>query len=164
MGEKGSVREMLEAGRIVAHHIVRSWEIPRLVTVAVFSLVQGGSDAELRGRTVISGGALVNTRLGRDVVSEVSNGGVGGVMGGGHEAGLGDESTMLQIAVGDGATGVGGTDDLLLDVLRKGASPDEGLVCVVEVYATYTSLCRIGSAEEGRGLRHDLSQVCGPRA
>ncbi len=92
---------MLEPRSVITHHIVGPWEVPGLVTVSVFPLVEGADIAQLGGRPVIGDGASVNSRLGGSVVSEVSESGVGGLMGRGHETSLPDEGTMLQITVSD---------------------------------------------------------------
>ena len=157
--KEGGIGEVLEAGGIIAHDIGRSWDVPGLVAVAVLALVKSSDVAELCGRTIIRDGAFVNTGPRRCVVGQVPQGGVGSVMGGAHETCLGDQGTVLQITVGDGAVGVGRADDLGLDVLREGKSPDEGVTVCVEVDAAHTRLGRIGGAQERGFLGHDLGEV-----
>ena len=103
VGEKGGVREVLETGRVVGHDVQVSWEIVSEVAIAVVSLMLAGVVAEV-GRGAITGHrALVDPgRDGRRVVGEVDNGGVAGVMRGGHEVDLGKETGLFEVAVGDG--------------------------------------------------------------
>ena len=60
MREKGGIGEVLEAGSIIAHDIRRSWDVPGLVAVSVFTLVESSDIAQLCGRTIVRDGAFVN--------------------------------------------------------------------------------------------------------
>jgi hypothetical protein len=157
--KEGGIGEVLEAGGIIAHDIRRSWDVPGLVAVAVLALVEGSDVAELCGRTIIRDGAFVNPGPCRGVVGQVPQGGVGSVMGGTHEACLGDQGTVLQVTVCDGAVRVGRADDLGLDVLREGKPPDVGVAISIEVDPTHPRLGRIGGSQERRFLGHDLGEV-----
>ena len=155
--EEGGIGEMLQARRIITHHISRSWYIPGLVAVAMLSLVQSSDVAKLGCRTIIRDGAFVNSRLRRCVVREVSQGGVGRVVSGAHQPCLGDQGTVFQITVGDGSVWVGGAHYLGLDVVREREPPNVGLSISVKVDSAHAGLGCIGRAQEGRFLRYYLS-------
>ena len=123
VGEESSIGEMLETGGVISHDVLRAWEVPGLVAIAVRALVHGGNQAKLSSRTVSGDGAFVNAGLGGSVVREVAQGGVSGIMLRAHEAHLCDEATVLQVTVGDAAVGVVGADHLILDVLGERKPP-----------------------------------------
>ncbi len=68
MGEKGSVREVLEARGIIRHDVELSWEVVGEVTVAVLPLVATGEVAQVGGGAIAGDRALVDAGDGRGVV------------------------------------------------------------------------------------------------
>ena len=157
VGKKGSIGELLETRGVVGHDIVRTGEVPREVAVPMLPLVEGLHKAELGSWAVVRDSPFVNARLGGCVVREVADGRIGKLMGGGHEACLGDEATVFEVAVGDRAARIVSTDHLSADVLREGATPDEGLASGVEVQTSHANLGGVRRAQERRFLGNNLS-------
>ena len=52
VGEKGSVRQVLQAGGIVGHDVGVSWEVGRFVAVAMEALVQACVVAQVGRRAI----------------------------------------------------------------------------------------------------------------
>jgi hypothetical protein len=69
---------------------------------------------------------------------------------------------LFQVTVCDGAFWVVERDQVLLDVVREGLSPDMWDTIVIVVDPSHTRLGCIRGAKEGWFLRHYLRQVCGP--
>ena len=123
VGEKESVGEMLEARSVVGHDIGLAWEVEGGVVVAMIALVAAGPVAEVGGRAVGGDGAFADAGDGGRVVGAVDHRGVANVMGVSHEIHLAQETSVLEVAVGDGAGWVVGVHEAALDLGRKGVSP-----------------------------------------
>lgn len=108
--KEGVVSKVLKARRVVGHAIHRSWEVEGVVAIAMASLVKAGDVAEEGARSVRADGPLLFTGDCWSVVAPIGESGEGDIVGGGHGVTLGDESTVLEVAVGNGSGHVGGRD------------------------------------------------------
>ena len=159
MGKKGSVREVLEARGIVRHDVGTPWDEEVRLAVLVLPLVGTGIVAEV-GRGPVGGDrSFQHPRQGGGVVSPVRDGGVANVVVVSHEGGLGQQTSLLKVAVGDVALGIVSRDQLRLDVLGERFPPEVALAGAVVVDSTHPSLSRIGGSQEGRFLGDDFGQV-----
>ena len=89
MGEKGGIGEMLQAGGIVSHDIVSSWEEVCKVTVAMLSLMGTGVVAEVGGCADARDSAASYPGHCWCVVRRVGESGIAHIVCGGHQGGLG---------------------------------------------------------------------------
>ena len=78
---KGKVREVLQAGGIVSHHIVRPQEVLDEVAVLLLPLKEAGVVAEVRSQAILGDDTLGLTGDGRSIVAAVQHRGVGNVVG-----------------------------------------------------------------------------------
>ena len=91
--------------------------------VAEMTLVEGGEAKEVGARAVVGDGPPAVPGDGRDVVTHGVRGRVAAVGVGGDDILVEDGSGQLQVAVGDGAGGVGIGDELGPDVCRPLRAP-----------------------------------------
>ena len=89
VGEKGGVGEMLQAGGIVSHDIVSSWEKICKVTVAMISLMGAGAVAEVSGGADAGDSAARHSGHCWCVVRRVGESGIAHIVCGGHQGDLG---------------------------------------------------------------------------
>ena len=157
MQEEGGVGEFLEARSVVGHHVIISWEESCKVAIAVGALVVAGVVAEVCSWPVAGHGPFVDAGDSGGVVRSVGHGGVPHVVVMGNEGSLGQQGSLLQVAVGDASMGVVGRHELGLDGFREGEPPDAALACGVVENPAHAGFCGIGGANEGWVLRHDLS-------
>ena len=159
MGEKGSVREVLQTGCIVGHAVFRSWDKEADMTVAVLALVHAGVVAEVSSCPLGGDSAFCDPREGRSVVCASSYGGIAGVVVLGDDTELAHESSLFQVTVGDFTRRVVEGHQASLHFFRKGQSPHVSLASGIKVDSTHAWLCCVGSTKEGRFLGHYFSQV-----
>ena len=159
VGKKGSVREMLEARGVVAHDVVRSWQVEGDVAVAVGSLVRAGDVAQEGGRSVARQGAFGDPGDSRGVIASVGDGGIGDVVGERHQRGLGHESTVFEVAVGNGSREVCRGHQSLLHREGEGVAPQVSIVFGVEVDPAHAHFGSVSGPQQRRLLGDDLSQV-----
>ena len=131
--EKGLVREVLEARRIVRHDVVRSWDVLCHRAVAVFPLQSAVEETKSGACASDSGGAFLHPGDGWSVVAASDNGGVSRRVSRSNEVKLSNHPSLFQVAVRDGAIWVGGGDKARLDVGGERFSPDIALTCGVKV-------------------------------
>ena len=91
------------------------------------ALESGAVVAEVRRGAIAGDSTFVHTGDSRGVVAPVGNGGVPKVVVMGHECGLGQDTGLLQVTVGDDSGRVVEGDEGLLDVGREGEAPEERL-------------------------------------
>ena len=127
MGEQGRVGEMLKTGSIISHAVVESWEVEVHRAVPMGALEGGAVVAEVRRGAIAGDSTFVHTGDSRGVIAPVGNGGVPKVVVMGHECGLGQDTGLLQVTVGDDSGRVVEGDEGLLDVGREGEAPEERL-------------------------------------
>jgi hypothetical protein len=133
-----------------------------VVVVAVFSLMSASEVAE-HGRDAIGcDGAFVHSGHCRGVVASRYDGAVADVGSLGDEADLRKLAGLFQVTVCDGAFRVIKRDQVFLDVVGKGLSPDMWGTIVIVVDPSHARFCRIRGAKEGWFLRHYFRLVCGP--
>lgn len=89
VGEKGGVGEMLQAGGIVSHDIVSSWEEIRDVAVAMLSLMGTGVVAEVGSCADAGDSATGHSGHCWCVVRRVGESGIAHIVCGGHQGDLG---------------------------------------------------------------------------
>ena len=89
VGEERGVGEMLQAGSIVSHDIVSSWEKVRDVAVAMLSLMGTGIVAEVGGGANAGDSAVRHSGHFWCVVGRVGESGIAHIMCGGHQGDLG---------------------------------------------------------------------------
>ena len=157
--KKGSVREVLEARDIVRHDVGTPWDEEVCLAVAVFSLVGTSVVAEVGSRAVGGDRSFQHSGQGGGVVSTIGDSGIAHVMEVSHEGGLGQETGLLEVAVGDVTPGIVGRDQPGLDLSRERLTPKVALAGAIVVDTSHTSFRRISGAQEGRLLRHDLGKV-----
>ena len=97
---KGKVRQILQTGGIVTHHIVRSREVLDQVTVALLALEKTRVVAEVGAQPVRGYCALGFPRDSRCIVTEIQHRSIGSVMGRRLEGDLSQQGRLLQVAVG----------------------------------------------------------------
>ena len=151
---------MLQPRGVIAHDVVRSWDVVGRVAVAVCPLVVTGDHAEVGSRTSRGHRSLADPGDSRGVVAEVAEGSVASVMGAAHDIHLSLQGSLFEVAVGDGAGGVVGRDESILDVLREGVPPDVALASGVEVDTTHAHPSGVRGTQECRLLGDHFSQVC----
>lgn len=78
-----------------------------------------------------------------------------------HHSKLPKDSSVFEVAVGDGPCHVALGDKLLLDGDREGKAPHEGLAVSIEVDTAHSSFGSVSGPKEHGVLRHYLSKVCG---
>lgn len=132
--------------------------------VAMLPLVVAPDLAQVRRGPDGGDGAFAVAGHRRGVVAEVLEGGVAHVVAVSHDVGLGDESGVFQVAVGDVPGGVGRADQGGLHVRGKGVSPVVALPSVIEVHAAHAGSGRVSGTEKGGKLWHYLGKVCGSGA
>lgn len=153
--------EVLQAGAVVRHLVDWSWEVLGVVAVAVVALVVAGELAEVGGRAGGGHGLLAGSADGGCVVAHVLQGGVNHGVAVRHDVKLGQEGSLLQVAVGDVAREVVGGHEGVLHVLRERKAPVEALPGVVEVNAAHARTCGVSGAEQHGVLGNQLRQVSG---
>ena len=89
VGEERGVGEVLQAGGIVSHDIVSSWEEGCDVAVAMLSLMGTGVVAEMGGRADAGDSAAGHSGHGWCVVRGVGESGIAHIVCGGHQGSLG---------------------------------------------------------------------------
>ena len=89
MGEERGVGEMLQAGGIVSHDIVSSWEEICDVAVAMLSLMGTGVVAEVGGCADAGDSAAIHSGHCWCVVRRVGESGIAHIVCGGHQGDLG---------------------------------------------------------------------------
>ena len=89
MGEERGVGEMLQAGRVVSHDIVSSWEEVRDVAVAMLSLMGTGVVAEMGSCAAAGDSTAGHSGHCWCVVRGVGESGIAHIVCGGHQGGLG---------------------------------------------------------------------------
>ena len=159
--EESTVSEMLQTGGVISHGIRRSRDVGGDVTVAMFSLMGAGVGTQVGGSPIRGHSTFPDSGHSRSVVGEVVGGGVDNWEVLGLDGHLTKESTVLQVAVGDGPGRVVGGDNVGLDVRRKRQSPQVGLESVVKEDTAHPSLGSISRSEVGRSLGDDLCKVSG---
>ena len=80
VSKKVGIGEVLQAGRIIGHYVVRSWDVEGLVAVAMLVLVQAGAVAEVRRRAIAGHSPFRDSGDGRGVVRAGGDGGAGDVV------------------------------------------------------------------------------------
>ena len=100
----------MEARGIVRHDVGLARDVEGGVVVAVEPLVLAGPVAEIGGGAVSGDGPFAHSGHSRGVVGAVGDRGVADVMGISHEIDLGQEASVLEVAVGDRAGWVCGGD------------------------------------------------------
>ena len=143
VGEEGSVREVLKAGGIVRHDVGTSWDEEVCLAVAVLLLVGTSIVAEVGSRSVGGDRSFQHSGQGGGVVSTIGDGGVAHVMVVSHEGGLGKQTSLLKVAVGDVALGVVGRDQPGLDLSRERLTPKVALAGAIVVDTSHTSFRRV---------------------
>jgi hypothetical protein len=162
VGKEFAVSEMSQAGGVVSHSISISWEEEGEVAVAVLLLVSTVVVAQLGSNLIGGDRSFVHSRDGGGVVAASANGAIGNIGLLGDEADLCKLAGMFQVTIRDGPLGVVEGNQILLDILGKGLSPHVGSALVIIEDPTHTSFRGVSGAQEGRVLRHYLSQVRGP--
>ena len=159
VSEESSVREVLQARGVVGHDVGTSWDEEVCLAVPVLPLVGTGIVAEV-GRGPVGGDrSFQHPGQGGGVVSPVRDGGVAHVVVMSHEGGLGQQASLLKVAVGDVALRVVSRDQPRLDVLGERFTPEVALTGAVVVDSAHPSLSRIGRSQESRFLGDDFGQV-----
>ena len=133
VGEKGSVREVLEARGIVRHDIGTPWDEEVCLAVPVLPLVGTGVVAEVGSWPVGRDRSFQHSGQGGGVASSIGDGGVAHVVVVSHEGGLGKQASLLKVAVGDVALGVVGRDQPRLDILGERLTPKVSLAGAIVV-------------------------------
>ena len=129
------------------------------MAVAVASLVHGGNVAQVGRRAVTGDSALAHSGESWRVVREIGQGGIRDVMRCGHQARLGYEARLLQVAISDSAIRAVRGDKVRLDVGREREPPDVALPRVIEVDSSHAGLGSVGCSKEGWILRDYLGEV-----
>ena len=164
MREEGGVGEVLQARRVVGHHIERSREEVADMAVPELALVSAREVAQEAGRSVAGHGSFVQAAQGGRVVHARADGGVVQVVGGRHRADLALRSCLLEVAVGHVPFRVFRGRQAGLQVEREGEAPHPSLLGVVEVHAAHAHLRGIRGSRQGRVLFHEFGKVGGPVA
>jgi len=146
IGKKGGVSEMLQARGGVGHGVGESWDESDQVAVAVDALVLAGKPAEVGGSRVARHRPLPEARDSGSVVAGIREGRVADVMGMGHDVGLAQDASLLEVTVGDLPRGVVEGDQVALDVRRKGGTPDVGFSLGVEEHPTHSRFGCVGGS------------------
>ena len=116
--------------------------------------------AEASSWAFTGGGAFLHARDSWGVVSPIGQGGIPDWLKVCHEGELGQDPSVLQVAVSDGASGVLSGDQEGLDFGGKRGSPHKGLSLSVVEDPSHACLGRVGCSQEGRLLGDQLGQVC----
>lgn len=164
VGEERRVSQVLETGSVVCHPIGISGDEAGHMAVAVLALVRACIVAEVGRRPVAGDGATADPGHRWGVIRQVGQGGIPHRMSGCHEGHLGQQASVLQVAIGDGSSGVVFGHQVVLDLLGEGVPPKERLACVVEVHAAHSGLGSVRRTEQGRLLRNYLGKVSGSLA
>jgi hypothetical protein len=157
VGKEFAVSEMLQAGGVISHSILISWEEEGEVAVAVFSLVSTAVVTQLGSNSIGGDCSFVHSRDRGGVVATSANGAIGNIGSLRDEADLGELAGLFQVTICDGSLGVVEGDQILPDVLGEGLSPHVGSALVIIEDPTHISLRSVSRAQEGRVLRHYLS-------
>ena len=154
IGEKGGVREVLQARAIVSHHVCWSWQVESDVAVPMGALVSTGEVTEVRRGTVVGDGTFGDSGERWGVVGSGDEGGVLVVSDVGHQSSLGEHAAVLHVAVGDVALEVVKGDHPLLDVLGESEPPGVTVAEGVEEHTTHTCFCCVRGPQERGVLGH----------
>jgi hypothetical protein len=130
------------------------------VTVAVLPLMCTGVVAKVCSRPVASDSALGDARHCWGVVGAVGQSGIGDIMVMTDDGDLGEQSRLLEVAVGDSSGGIRLRHELGLDVVRERKSPDVPLPRGIEVDSSHANFGRVRRPNEGRSLGDHFSEVC----
>ena len=115
--------EVLESGGVVRHHVGLSRDVRKLICVAVVTLVEAGEATEVCRRAVGGDSTADSPAEGRCVVRETRHGELTHVVVLSDDVLSNEESSLLEVTVGDVPVRVVEGDDSTLDVLRERNAP-----------------------------------------
>jgi hypothetical protein len=125
MGEKIIIRKIVQTGGIIAHAIVEAGNEVVARDVSMMALMEGLGSEEVGGSAGRGGRALALPEEGGRVVGLGEDGAFANVETLGRRFVMEEATSKFEIAVGDGAVGVGPTDKIGGDGRIKGGAPDD---------------------------------------
>ena len=146
--EEGSVRQMLQTGRVVGHDVGVAREVAGLVAAAMFALMHARDVAQRRRRPFGGDSALVHSTDRWGVVTAGACRGTSDVMVFALDGQLPEDARMLKVAVGDRASRVVLGHQPPLHFVSEWVSPHMGLSFGVEAHSAHSGLGSIGRAQE----------------
>jgi hypothetical protein len=129
--------------------------------VAVVASVDALEAAQVGSGLVRRDGAFPVAGDGCCVVVEGGQSAFSQVEGDVGDVGLGQDSRLLQVAVGDVSVRVVERHETLLDVCREGGTPKAWCKALSKEYSTHSGLGGIHGSDYGRVVRDNFGETCG---
>ena len=124
------------------------------MVIAVGALVVASDLAQVGGRARFGHGAFAHSGHGRSVVAEVFQGRIAHTLEVCLHVDLAEESSLLQVTVGDVTLGVVDAHQGILNVLREGVTPVVAVAVCVKEDAAHASFGSVSGPQQGSLLGH----------